>query len=211
MKNGTILEKISGSADTVEGYTFKAAGVKDNGLRLDGFTSRIISKGSNRIIKGDELTIEAWVSLGNYPWNWCPVITTESNEIQGYRVQIGPLGQASVEAAIGEQWLICSSAQEALPLRTWMHIVGVYSANEDLKLYINGELVATTEIHGAIRFPNKGYVIGMVNEPTKPSDIHRTHGTIEQYFGIDGIFDEIKIYDTALSANQIKTQFTIRL
>ncbi len=208
LNNGTILEKISGIADTVEGYSYEAKGVIGSGLRFDGFTSCVKTMGNNRIAKGDELTVEAWVALGNYPWNWCPLVSTISDETQGYRLQIGPLGQASMEVAVGEQWIVASSGQETLPLREWIHITGVYTANKDIKLYINGELVASAELNGSIRFPNNGYVIGMVNEPAKPSDIHRTWGTIEQYFGIDGIFDEIRIYDTSLSGEQIKTNFS---
>jgi hypothetical protein len=113
-----------------------------------------------------------------------------------------------MEVAVGEQWITASSGRETLPLREWIHITGVYTANKDIKLYINGQLVASTELNGSIRFPNNGYVIGMVNKPAKPSDIHRIHGTIEQYFGIDGIFDEIRIYDTSLSGEQIKTNFS---
>ena len=206
--NGSIVELVSQIADTLEGNFHEAGGVIGNGIRLDGFTSCLKTQGNNRLIKGDEITIEAWVSLGNYPWNWCPVLSTVSNENQGYRLQVGPLGQASLEVAVGEQWLTCSSGNEALPLRTWMHVVGVYTAEKNLKLYINGRLVATTEIHGSIRFPNKGYQIGMITNPSKPSDIHRTWGTIEQYFGLDGILDEIKVYDTALSSDQVKTKFS---
>lgn len=206
--SGTSIELLSGIADTLEGNFHEADGVIGKGIRLDGFTSCLKTQGNNRLVRGDEITIEAWVSLGNYPWNWCPIISTVSNENQGYRLQVGPLGQASLEVAIGEQWIACSSANEALPLRTWMHIVGVYSANKKLQLYINGDLVATTEIHGAIRFPNKGYQIGMVTDAAKPSDIHRTWGTIEQYFGLDGILDEIKVYDSALSSDQVEAKYT---
>lgn len=208
LSNGKSVELISETADTLEGNYREAAGVMGNGIRLDGFTSCLKTQGINRLIKGDEITIESWVALGNYPWNWCPVISTVSKENQGYRLLVGPMGQASLEVAIGEQWVSCSSANESLPLRTWMHIVGVYKANESLQLYLNGELAGTTEINGSIRFPNNGYQIGFITEAAKPSDIHRTWGTIEQFFGLDGILDEIKVYDTALSASQVTAKFT---
>ncbi|MCD6346803.1 MAG: LamG domain-containing protein [Bacteroidales bacterium] len=208
LNNRLSVERLSGEADTLEGNFHIADGVVGKGIRLDGFTSCIKTKGDKRLISGQQLSIEAWISLGNYPWNWCPVISTVSNENKGYRLQVGPLGQASLEVAIGEQWIACTSANEALPLRTWMHVIGVYTANESLKLYINGELISTTEIHGAIRFPKGGYQIGMVTEPAKPSDIHRTWGTIAQYFGLDGILDELKVYNVALSSNQVKAMFS---
>lgn len=206
--NKSTLDKISGSTDTIEGNTYVAQGVKGDGLRFDGFTSCIKTTGKDRVIQGSEISLEAWVSLGNYPWNWCPIISTISNENKGYRLLVGPLGQASLEVAINEQWITCSSGEEALPLRTWMHVVGVYSAHKELKLYINGKLVSTTSIQDQGRFPNSGYMIGMVTQAAKPSDIHRTWGTIEQYFGLDGILDEIKVYNQALTADQVQAKYS---
>ena len=156
----TCIENISGISDTVEGYTSSAKGVIGNGLKMDGFTSCVKTK-NRPIVKGNQLSIESWVSLGNYPWNWCPIISTVSDDIQGYRLQVGPLGQVSFEVAVGEQWLICTSEQEALPLRAWTHITGTYEANNVLKLFINGKLVSQTQINGEAKIPNHDYIIGM--------------------------------------------------
>ena len=43
----TCLDQIAGIADTIEGNTFEAKGVLGQGIRLDGFTSRIKSNGKN--------------------------------------------------------------------------------------------------------------------------------------------------------------------
>jgi len=203
-KQGSTLELISKVQDTVEGNYQVAKGAIGSGIRLDGFTTCLKTTGPNRVIRGDQFTIESWVALGNYPWNWCPIITTQSKEIQGYRLLVGPLGQASFEVAVGEQWIACSSEEASLPLRTWMHIAATYKANDAIELFINGQLVASSPIPGAIRFPNNGYVIGMIEHAAKPSDIHRTWGTIEQYFGLDGIIDEISLFDQAKTAEQIQ-------
>lgn len=88
-----------------------------------------------------------------------------------------------------------------------MYIVGVYRDNREMNLYINGELKATCQVNGTISHTNSDYRIGMVAFPGKPSDIHRTWGTIASYYGIDGILDEIKVYDKVLSAEQIKSNF----
>ena len=47
----------------------------------------------------------------------------------------------------------------------------------------------------------------MVARPEKPSDIHRTYGTLAAYYGLDGIVDEVKVYDAALPAERIKAGF----
>ena len=205
----TIIEPSSGIADTLEGNFDTTAGIKGQGLRLDGFTTRIVRQGKNLQQPRAELSIEAWVALGEYPLNWCPVITTESDEAKGYRLLIGPYGQVSFETAISEKWVSCTSAAETVPLRKWMHLTGVYSAQKEMQLYVNGERVSSTPIDGALTFPKKtNCVLGMVAEPVRPSNTIRTWGTIPTYFGLDGIIDEVNVYDTALSAAQIKSNFS---
>jgi hypothetical protein len=103
-------------------------------------------------VTGREITVEAWISLGEYPWNWCPILSTESDEVKGYRLMVGPLGQASLECAIGNQWIACTTARDALPLRTWMHVAGVYRADSGLTLYLNGEPIASQAVKGSITF-----------------------------------------------------------
>jgi len=209
IKNRNSIEVSTNIADTIEGNFEEANGVLGKGLRLDGFTTRITREGSDLKKPVNEFTIEAWVSLGEYPWNWCPLITTESNEVKGYRLMIGPLGQVSMETAIGEQWISCTSAQEILPLRKWMHLTGVYTAGKEMKLFVNGELVASLQIAGSITWPAKTKcIIGMVAAPGKPSDIDRTWGTVEAFYGLDGIIDEIKVYDQAMTADQIKGSYS---
>jgi hypothetical protein len=207
MSNSRTTEIIGGRMDTLEGYFGQAPGVKGKGLTLDGFTACLKSSGTRQIKGLKEFTIETWIALGEYPWNWCPILTTESNEVKGYRLMVGPLGQAALECAIGEQWVVCTSERDALPLRKWMHVVGVYRANTDLRIFINGELKASIKINGTFTETQSDILLGMVATPEKPSDIHRTKGTIAQFFGLDGILDEVKVYSSALSSEKIRTNF----
>jgi len=206
----TTVEQVSGIVDTLEGNFSLAAGMKGKGLRLDGFTTCVRHTDRDKPVPGDAFSIETWVSLGNYPWNWCPVLTTENNEIKGYRLMIGPQGQVAFESAIAEQWISCATASESIPLRQWMHVVGVYRANKDMSVYVNGELKASLPIQGKITHPRGGNLecrLGMVTAPGKPSDIHRTWGTLAQYYGLNGIIDEVKVIDQALLAEEVTKRF----
>ena len=208
LTNGNFIETFSNITDTIEGNFELAEGVIGKGLRLDGFTTRVVRKGKDIQKPDSEFTIEAWVSLGEYPLNWCPVITTESDEVKGYRLMIGPYGQVSFETAIGEQWIACTSADETMPLRKWMHIAGVYTAKKEMALYVNGELVSTLAISGSLTFPAKtNCILGMSAFPGKPSNTIRTWGTVDAYYGLDGIVDEVKVFDSALTSNQVKSNF----
>jgi hypothetical protein len=208
IKNRSSIETLSSIADTIEGNFEWVDGVAGKGLRLDGFTTRVIRKGEDTRKPGAAFTIEAWVSLGEYPLNWCPVITTESDEVKGYRLLIGPYGQVSFETAISEQWISCTTANETMPLRKWMHIAGVYTAQKGMELYVNGELMSSMAITGSLTYPSKTRcIIGMVTVPGKPSNTIRTWATVDAYFGLDGIIDDIDVFDVALSADKVKADF----
>jgi hypothetical protein len=208
IKNRSSIEASTAIADTIEGNFQWVEGVTGKGLRLDGFTTRIIRNGKDIKKPGTAFTIEAWVALGEYPMNWCPVITTESDEIKGYRLLIGPYGQVSFETAISEQWISCTSANETMPLRKWMHIAGVYTAQKEMVLYVNGELVSSVAAKGSLTFPSKtSCILGMVAVPGRPVNTIRTWGTVEAWYGLDGIVDEIKVLDVALTADQVKGDF----
>jgi len=204
LDGGRTQEAVSGNMDALEGYAEAAPGIEGSGLRLDGFTACVRSSGPGRVVTGAEITVEAWIALGEYPWNWCPILTSESDEVKGYRLMIGPLGQASLECAVGGQWLACTSERDSIPLRTWMHVVGVYRAKSEMSLYINGTLAASIRIAGSMDAGGSAYLLGMVARPGKPSDIHRIRGTVAAYFGLDGILDEVRVYDRALTAAAIK-------
>lgn len=208
IRDRNSMEISTNIADTIEGNFEEAAGISGKGLRLDGFTTKVIRKGNDLKKVDNEFTIEAWVALGEYPWNWCPVITTESNEVKGYRLMVGPMGQVSFQTAIGEQWISCTSPNETLPLRKFMHIAGVYLSGKEISVYVNGQLLASAPINSSMTNSVKTKcIIGMVTLPGKPSDIHRTWGTVAEYYGLEGIVDEIKIYNKALTGDQIKSSF----
>lgn len=207
-KEKATVEAVTGSEDALEGNVEIAEGIKGNGLRLDGFTTCLRRAPGNVASPADTFTVEGWVALGNYPWNWCPILTTEDKDNRGYRLMLGPLGQASLQVAAGEEWISCESNPELVPLRQWMHVVGVYRAGKNLELFLNGKLVASTKLTKKIAYGRGAeYRIGMVAVPGKPSDIHRTWGTMPAFYGIDGIIDEIKVYNKALDAKTIAETF----
>jgi hypothetical protein len=204
---GKTLEVINGKWDSLEGNFAIAAGISGQGLRLDGYTTCLRATETLPLNINNELTVEVWVALGEYPLNWCPILTTETTQIDGYRLLIGPYGQVSMEVAIDGQWRSATTERETIPLRKWMHIVGTYKANSELKVYVNGELRASSPIIGQMKPAKGNFLVGMVASPAKPSDIVSEYGTLPDYFGLEGILDEVKVYDAALSGDQVKAKY----
>ena len=63
ISNRTTVEQQSGIADTLEGYFNSAPGISGKGLRLDGFTACLKHTDRKLPAPGEEITVEAWVSL----------------------------------------------------------------------------------------------------------------------------------------------------
>jgi len=208
LENRNTIEVCKNRKDTIEGNFHQVPGAVGSGLQLDGFTACLRSTGTQQPAPLKEFTIEVWIALSEYPLNWCPLLTTESDEIKGYRLLVGPAGEVSFQTALGEQWVSCSTGRGALPLRKWIHIAGVYRENAGMELYLNGEISSSVSIHGAFTPTRSDIVCGMVVTPGKPSETIRTWGTVAQYFGLGGIIDEILLYDVALTPQQIKEGFS---
>lgn len=207
-EEGEARGETNRGPDSLEGNLEPAPGVLGEGLRLDGFTA-CVRRAPEYVKHPDgDFTVEAWVALGSYPWNWCPVITTESEGVAGYRLMLGPLGQASLQVAVDGEWASCESSAAAVPSRTWTHVVGVCEDGKALRLYLDGREVASSPIEGEVLHDTDAECrIGMVAAPEKPSDIHREWGTVATWFGIDGIVDEIAVHDAALDATAIRAGF----
>lgn len=82
------------------------------------------------------------------------------------------------------------STLTALNTNQWIHVSATYSSsNSKLKLYINGEIIDSTSISGALPADASHFTIG------------RKPDTNSNYF--KGYFDEIRVFDKALSENEL--------
>lgn len=203
-----VVEKVSGAKDVIEGSYTKVAGVEGAAVRLDGYTSCIIRKADKAPKLGGVFSVEAWVALGAYPWNWCSLVSHKDETGRGYSLEIGPRGEVNLELLVDGKSYVCPSARDAIPLRKWMHVAGTFSADKGLAVFVNGRKAGSAGIVGRPEFARKADIrIGANHVPVKPSNIHRPHGTLPGWFSIDGIIDEVKIYNTALAEPEVLAAF----
>lgn len=200
-------DTIGGITDTVEGSYTQPRGIVGSSLKLDGYTTCIIRQSSQAPRLSGDMTASAWVALGAYPWDWCPIITQRKQDEQGFSLTVGPRGQVRLEMSVDGTWQSCTSSDLAIPLRQWVHVAGVYDKSKGLSVYVNGRLDRTLALKGAPQYAEgRDLRIGMNYEATKPSNIHRQHGTLAGWFSIDGIMDEVRLYDRALTASDVEAQ-----
>lgn len=208
--NGPEIARDSagGITDAVEGTYKQSRGVIGSALHLDGYTTCIVRQASRTPRPEGDITAGAWVALGAYPWNWCPIITQREREDKGFGLSAGPRGQVRFSLSVNGTWHSCESGDFAIPLRRWVHVAGVYDEEAGLSVYVDGRRDGTLEVTGSPEYAyEKDLRIGMDYEAVKPSNIHREHGTLPGWFSLDGMIDQICLYERALSASEIAAQF----
>lgn len=198
-----ITDVVSNAKDSVQGNFRLVNGTSGKALKLDGF-STCVKRNPGKVPKlGDGFTFEAWIAAATYPWNWTPIIAQEKGKEQGFYFGIGPQGQVGISASIDGVWKNCETT-EKIALKEWIHVAAVYDRNIGFKVFINGKLSGKLDVKGKLVYATKeDLLIGMNKEKVMPSNPVRTYGTLPSWFSFDGIFDEIKIYDQALSQKSI--------
>lgn len=224
----TTFENLSKSAMTVNGAkTYWRQGISGTSLQFDD-VSTFLSLPANVAPKPQTaITLEGWVAIGAYPWSWCPIVqqcddvpedatldvkqgmnvTYKKEGERGYFLGIDGHGHPGMKICIGGNWEELTS-EINLDRRKWYHIAGTYDQNTSkITLYINGILAVEKVVAhpGDIELSNKNLFIGR-GKKRRPTDPVRP-STFPDFYSFDGLYDEIKIYDLALTSDQVFKSF----
>ena len=224
-ENNYTREKVYGDLYKIVGLAKSAPGVKGTALKFDGFSSYIEGfpkglsvkkeKEQSRIKLPKEISVEAWVSLGAYPWNWAPILTIGKYKITGFYFGIDSRGRIGFQISDGTSvWHECNSKLDpetklGLQLMRWYHIVGTYNPNKGISIYINGKL---SNAYNDFTFDygitysdlDKGFRMGMNRDMLSPTDPVREWATFPSRYSLDGIIDEVKIYKKCLTQEEVE-------
>jgi hypothetical protein len=88
---------------------------------------------------------------------------------------------------------------EPIPVSTWVHFVLTWSADQ-VKVYLNGQLVGQTITHGAVKPSDLGN--------TGQNYLGRSQFETDPYF--DGLLDEFRIYDRVLSESDVAALYELQ-
>jgi len=232
-------DRVSGAICTISGNkALWKAGVSGTALAFDGYFSKVTLPRGKAPRVTDELTLEAWVVLGAYPWNDAGIVHRSSGEVitpeaykhgyrdpyvyqpwdmQGYMLGIDPYGRPVFkvngrQAGGGEvPHKETVNAKHVIPTYRWVHLAGVYG-HGSMSLYMNGELVDQRASSGAIKVPDRDVLIGLngdaqrISDPVSHSDFAAKNNPPIIY-GIEGLIDEVRIYNQALSHEQVRASY----
>jgi len=202
----TTTESISGVSDYIDGNkAVWAAGVLGTSLVFDGYPSMVTHPKAQAPAISDAFTLEAWVAIQAYPWNWCPIVHQSTWEDRGYWLGIDEEGRVSLKASIGGDWQSLNSS-ETVGLYRWVHVAGTFDSSDGrMRIYIDGSEKGSKSVsNNGVTMAGVDIKIGKgrAMPPTRP-----IREGFECSYSIDGAIDEVKIYDRALSPSQIAGAF----
>ena len=183
--SGSSVSDASGNGNT--GTIVGAAwtdGKFGKALSFSGTSCLVTINDSASLDLTSEMTLEAWV----YPMalgGWRDIIFKGTD----IYFLMGSTPQAQRPCAGGSFTSTNAYGLAALPTNTWTHLVGTYDG-ATLRLYTNGVLVSSRAQTGAIATSAGALSIG-------------GDSTYGQYW--NGLIDEVRIYNRALSVSEIQT------
>jgi hypothetical protein len=184
-----VKAKLAGEYDYVPG-------VRGDSLRFDGYTTSMtvpVHEGDPRGRNG--FTLEAWVALNTYPWNWVPVVDQEVDRQEGYFFGIDAMGHVGLGASINGQWQMVVSTEE-LPLKKWAHVAATYATSGGdgtLTIFLDGKPVGQRAVHGVLTTARADILIGRVREAVLPFPEAVVKPQYPVWYSLDGILDELTI------------------
>jgi Concanavalin A-like lectin/glucanases superfamily len=187
---GPTLTDYSTSANdgTLDGATWTTSGKYGGALSFDGTNDRVIVGASSSLDLVRGMTLEAWIQPTVGQRGWRTIIHREQSSYYLH----ASMGSALLQPVGGGHFSKAIStvvrSPTSLPVGAWSHLAVTYDGAE-LRLYINGALVASTPETGDI------------SQTTEPLSIGG-NGPYGEYF--EGLIDEVRIYNRALGPSEIQ-------
>jgi hypothetical protein len=206
-KGKVAIDSVTGKEDAIRRTFWYLPGVSGTAIKLDGFTTHIVRKAADAPRLRDAFTIEAWVAPQAYPYNFCAIVNHQRDKQAGYFFGIDAFARLGLHVAVNGKWQRCNTKKAAVPFMTkWTHIAGTFDKNKGLAVYVNGKLAAKRQVRGVLDFAEgMDLQIGRNHKKTRmdPVTLVRRDVNFETSYSFDGLIDELKIYDRALSSLEI--------
>lgn len=197
--SGTSASDASGNHNngTLNNGTGWSTGKIDSAVGLDGVNDYVSIPDSGTLDGMSALTVSTWINLNQLPTNNYDVVGKNANG-NSYRLAVSSTGIGSfVVKTTNNDWYTAGTAatsSTALTPGTWHHLVGAYDGSY-VKIYVDGVLQGTGaqaisgSIHNSAASLKFGYGSG--------TNIDYTKGKV----------DEVRIYDGALNAVEVRNLY----
>jgi hypothetical protein len=204
------IESVTGTKCPIEGLmTLFKKGVSGTALAFDGYYTGVKMADKTPRFK-TELSLQAWVALDALPYNLAPIIHQSIDFAEGGNFAGG--GYYLGIDAYGHLLFRCDGvevrSEQKLKLHKWTSIA-VTVGSGDITIYMDNKSVASTNFYGPIDVPDDAPVlIGLNNSKERCTDYVRTpEQNLAVIIGIEGLIDEVSIYDRKLSKNELEKSY----
>jgi fibronectin type 3 domain-containing protein len=200
---GSTVVDLSGNnlTGTIVRATWTPQGKYGNALSFNGSSSYVDLGNPTALRLTGSMTIEAWIKAAANPADDGQIVA-KSNNSSGWQFKTTPdTGPETFGIAVSGS--SSSHAQRysttVRNLNTWYHVAGVYDATaRTLSLYVNGVL-------------SSGTLSGTVPSSQVNSGVNVNIGRRTGGFYFNGVIDEVRIYNRALSQQEIQTDMNTPL
>jgi hypothetical protein len=193
---GTTTADASGNGVTgqIQGATWTTSGKHGNALSFNG-SSSYVDLGTPAVLQSTgSMTWSAWVYAAGTPSDDGQIVAMSDGN-SGWQFKTSPdTGVRTFAIAVSPS--STSSTQrysKTVPaLNTWYHVAGVYNtATQTLDIYVNGVL-------------DDGVLNGTVPSAQVLAGVNTTIGMRSGGYYFNGVIDDLRIYNRALSATEIQ-------
>ena len=226
--SGTTVKDSAGKLpDTDLSYVFSHAtymddqepqwreeGVSGGCVLLDGTSTYVGYKRNDVTVEGPSLTVQAWIAPRMFEWDDPHAADNGTDSLTGIVCQFDKdakkgfilgyerFGRVSFQVGTGYEWLSVWSGEARLEKYAWNLVTATYDEDEgQMCLYLNGELVGSGFSGGDIvGASTKGLNVGRNQNPAE----NLVAGSVNS---ASGYLDEVKLWSTALSADEIKEYY----
>ena len=188
--SGVTVSDTSGNGNTgiLENSPNWVNGKVGKALEFDGTNRYFVILDTSALSPTNAITLEAWINSDE--------ITLDVNNrkiIEKDKYALGASSEAYFRVDIGGQLKILACPWSINNIGVWHHLVGTYDSVTGAQiLYQNGVVIASTTISGLIDKSSSYFHIGWQGETTGR---------------FDGIIDEVRVYDNALTASEVLARY----
>ncbi|AQQ09283.1 Sucrose-6-phosphate hydrolase [Sedimentisphaera cyanobacteriorum] len=176
-------------------------GAYGKALRFDGGTNWITKSIPQDKLPSEELTVECWAALESYPVDDAAFVNHYTAPSAGYFFGITKFGRWNLSVSVDGNWHTCWATME-LPKYKWNHIAATFHKDQGIKLYLNGRLVGTAASPAGRPLTPDTETDLMIGR-----DIHTQWSGPYAHGAVNGIMDELRVYNKALSRKQIRAEY----
>ncbi|MEX0774571.1 MAG: LamG-like jellyroll fold domain-containing protein [Phycisphaeraceae bacterium] len=187
---GTSAADSAGSvndAGTLTNGPTWTTGASGGAIQFDGTNDYVIASNSTDLAFSGAMTVAAWAKSDTANWNTYGMLVSRRSQFILHPASGGKVLQFYVYIGGQAKGVAYDLATDSIDLTQWHHYAGTYDGSS-LKLYVDGQLKATVSQTGTMDSTTNSAYIGR-------------DSTMARYF--DGAIDEVRLYNTALNANDI--------